>query len=171
MSASVRGRVWIFGDDVDTDAMAPWNTISSPWEERRAAILRTRPEFVARVQPGDLIVAGRNFGCGSSREHAPENLKLLGLGGVLAESFGRIYFRNCVAIAFPNLACPGIHAACADGDDVEFDVRTGLVRNHTRGVELSAPPWTPDMVEILAQGGLLEVLRRRVEATRAAAPR
>ncbi|MBS1107033.1 MAG: leuD, partial [Deltaproteobacteria bacterium] len=144
---------------------------SSPWEERRAAILRARPEFVTRVQPGDLIVAGRNFGCGSSREHAPENLKLLGLGGVLAESFGRIYFRNCVAIAFPNLACPGIHAACADGDEVEFDVRTGLARNHTRGIELSAPPWTPDMVEILAQGGLLEVLRRRVEAARTAAPR
>jgi 3-isopropylmalate dehydratase small subunit len=171
MSASVRGRVWIFGDDVDTDAMAPWSTLTAPWEERRAAILSTRPEFALRVQPGDLIVAGRNFGCGSSREHAPENLKLLGLGGVVAESFGRIYFRNCVAIAFPNLACPGIHAACEDGDDVEFDVRTGCVRNHTRGVDLAAPPWTPDMVEILAQGGLLEVLRRRVEAARVATPR
>ena len=168
---SVRGRVWKFGDDVDTDAMAPWNTLASPWEERRAAILRARPEFAERVQPGDLIVAGRNFGCGSSREHAPENLKRLGLGGVVAESFGRIYFRNCVAIAFPNLACPGIHAACEDGDDVELDVGTGLVRNHTRGAVLHAPPWTPDMVEILQQGGLLAVLRRRVEAARAGAPR
>jgi 3-isopropylmalate/(R)-2-methylmalate dehydratase small subunit len=168
---SVRGRIWLFGDDVDTDAMAPWSTISSSWEERRGAILATRPEFVEGVRPGDLIVAGRNFGCGSSREHAPENLKLLELGGVLAESFGRIYFRNCVAIAFPNLACPGIHAICQDGDDVEFDVRNGLVTNHTRGIELAAPPWTPDMVEILDQGGLLEVLRRRVAAARPVAPR
>lgn len=160
----VRGRVWKFGHDVDTDAMAPWATITQPFEERRAHVLGIRPEFAREVRPGDLIVAGRNWGCGSSREHAPENLKLLGLCGVLAESFGRIYFRNCVAIAFPNLACPGIHAACEDGDDLEFDVETGAVRNHTRGLELQARPYTPEMLEIVRQGGLLEVLRRRVEA-------
>ena len=164
----VRGRVWKFGHDVDTDAMAPWATITQPFEERREHVLGIRPEFVREVRPGDLIVAGRNWGCGSSREHAPENLKLLGLGGVLAESFGRIYFRNCVAIAFPNLACPGIHAACEDGDDVEFDVETGAVRNHTRGLELQARPYTAEMLEIVRQGGLLEVLRRRVEAEGAA---
>jgi len=160
----VRGRVWKFGHDVDTDAMAPWATITQPFEERREHVLGIRPEFAREVRPGDLIVAGRNWGCGSSREHAPENLKLLGLCGVLAESFGRIYFRNCVAIAFPNLACPGIHAACEDGDDVEFDVETGAVRNHTRRLELQATPYTPEMLEIVRQGGLLEVLRRRVEA-------
>lgn len=157
-----RGRVWKFGHDVDTDAMAPWATITLPFEERRDSVLRIRPGFASEVRPGDLIVAGRNWGCGSSREHAPENLKLMGLGGVLAESFGRIYFRNCVAIAFPNLACPGIHDACEDGDDVEFDVETGLVTNHTRGRELRAHPYTPEMLEIVRQGGLLEVLRRRI---------
>jgi 3-isopropylmalate/(R)-2-methylmalate dehydratase small subunit len=160
----VRGRVWKFGHDVDTDAMAPWATITLPFEERRESVLRIRPEFAREVRPGDLVVAGRNWGCGSSREHAPENLKRLGLGGVLAESFGRIYFRNCVAIAFPNLACPGIHAACEDGDDVEFDVETGLVHNRSRGSELQAQPYTAEMLEIVRQGGLLEVLRRRVEA-------
>jgi 3-isopropylmalate/(R)-2-methylmalate dehydratase small subunit len=162
----VRGRVWKFGDDVDTDAMAPWATITQPFEERRGTVLRVRPEFAAEVAPGDVIVAGRNWGCGSSREHAPENLKLLGVGGVLAESFGRIYFRNCVAIAFPNLPCPGIHAACEDGDDVEFDVETGRVRNHTNGRELRATPYTADMLDIVRQGGLLEVLRRRVQEGR-----
>jgi 3-isopropylmalate/(R)-2-methylmalate dehydratase small subunit len=158
---AVRGKVWKFGDDVDTDAMAPWNTISLPWEERRKSVLQVRPELVERAQPGDLIVAGRNWGCGSSREHAPENLKLLGLGGVVAESFGRIYFRNCVAIAFPNLACPGIAEACEEGDEVEFDVESGRVRNLSRGTELRTPPYTGEMLSILEQGGLLEVLKHR----------
>ena len=164
MTAHVRGRVWKLGDDVDTDVMAPWNTLALPFEERRAQLFPGRPDFVAGVGPGDLIVAGRNFGCGSSREQAPENLRLLGVAGVVAESFGRIYFRNCVAMAFPNLACPGIHAACQEGDEVELDLRTGGVRNPTRDVSLAAPPWTTDMLAILEAGGLLEVLRRRLAA-------
>jgi 3-isopropylmalate dehydratase small subunit len=141
--------------------MAPWSTLSLPWEERRKTVLAVRPEFVERVQPGDLIVAGRNWGCGSSREHAPENLQLLGVAAVVAESFGRIYFRNCVAIAFPNLACPGIHAACGDGDDLEIDVRSGRVHNRTRDIVLQAHRYAPDMLEILDAGGLLEVLKQR----------
>ena len=161
MSTTTRGRVWKFGDNVDTDVMAPWNSISLPWEERRKQILQIRPEFVEQVQPGDLIAAGRNWGCGSSRERAPENLKRLGVSGVLAESFGRIYFRNCVAIAFPNLACPGIVEACVEGDEVEFDLATGQVRNLTRDVELRAEPYTADMLEVVQRGGLMEVLRER----------
>ena len=161
MESVIRGRVWVFGDNVDTDVMAPWNTLSLPWEERRKAVLAVRPEFVERVQPGDVVAAGRNWGCGSSREQAPENLQLLGVAAVVAESFGRIYFRNCVAIAFPNLACPGIHAACADGDEVEIDVRSGRVHNRTRDVVLQAQRYAPDMLAILDAGGLLEVLKRR----------
>src|SRR3990172_7461501 len=111
MAACVRGRVWKFGDDVDTDAMAPWNTLALPLEERRAQLFPGRPGLVAGGGTGALIVGGRIFGCGSSREQAPENLRLLGVAGVVAESFGRIYFRNCVAMAFPNLPCPGLHAA------------------------------------------------------------
>ena len=164
MEGLIRGRVWKFGDDVDTDVMAPWNTLSLSWEERRKAVLHVRPEFAANVKPGDLIVAGRNWGCGSSREQAPENLKLLGVGGVVAESFGRIYFRNCVAIAFPNLVCPGIHDACQEGDEIEFELRSGLVRNLRGGVELRGTPYTQDMLAIVEAGGLLEVLKRRVAA-------
>jgi 3-isopropylmalate/(R)-2-methylmalate dehydratase small subunit len=162
METVIRGRVWVFGNNVDTDVMAPWNTLALPWEERRKAVLAVRPEFVERVQPGDVIVAGRNWGCGSSREQAPENLQLLGVAAVVAESFGRIYFRNCVAIAFPNLACPGIHAACADGDELEIDVRGGRVHNRTRGGVLQAHRYAPDMLAILDAGGLLEVLKRRI---------
>ena len=163
MDTRVRGRVWVFDDDVDTDVMAPWNTISLPWEERRQSVLHIRPEFAANVQPGDVIVAGGNWGCGSSREHAPENLKLLGVSGVVAESFGRIYFRNCIAIAFPNLACPGIRETCEDGDDVEFDLASGEVRNLSRDVMLRGQPYTPDMLEIIERGGLMGVLRHRFE--------
>jgi 3-isopropylmalate/(R)-2-methylmalate dehydratase small subunit len=133
-------------------------------------VLAVRPEFVERVQPGDVIVAGRNWGCGSSREQAPENLQLLGVAAVVAESFGRIYFRNCVAMAFPNLACPGVGAACEEGDEVELDLRTGEVRNVTRGASISAPPWTADMLAILDAGGLLEVLRRRLAGPGAGPP-
>jgi len=161
METVIRGRVWVFGNNVDTDVMAPWNTLALPWEERRKAVLAVRPEFVERVQPGDVIVAGRNWGCGSSREQAPENLQLLGVAAVVAESFGRIYFRNCVAIAFPNLACPGIHAACADGDELEIDVRNGRLHNRARDVVLQAHRYAPDMLAILDAGGLLEVLKRR----------
>jgi 3-isopropylmalate dehydratase small subunit len=166
MQALIRGRVWKFGDNVDTDVMAPWNSLSLPWEERRQTVLQIRPDFAESVRPGDVIVGGRNWGCGSSREQAPENLKLLEVAAVVAESFGRIYFRNCVAMAFPNLACPGVHAACEDGDDVELDIRSGIVRNLTRNTTLQARPYTEDMLAIIEQGGLMEVLRQRVASRR-----
>lgn len=159
---TVRGRVWTFGDNIDTDVMAPWATIAAPFEQRRKGILHIRAGFADEVQPGDVIVAGRNWGCGSSREQAPENLKLLGVGAVIAESFGRIYYRNAIAIGFPNLACPGVAQAFTDGDQVEVDLATASVRNITTGVTLSGQPWTPDMAAIVAAGGLLEVLRARL---------
>jgi 3-isopropylmalate/(R)-2-methylmalate dehydratase small subunit len=162
MQMRIRGRVWKFGDDVDTDVMAPWNTISAPWEERRPSVLHTRPGFVDQVNPGDLIVAGRNWGCGSSREHAPENLQLLGIGAVVAESFGRIYFRNCIAIAFPNLVCSGIAAASEEGDELEVDIASGRVQNLTRGTELQGEAYTRDMLEIVEAGGLMKVLEQRL---------
>jgi 3-isopropylmalate/(R)-2-methylmalate dehydratase small subunit len=116
------------------------------------------------VSPGDIIVAGRNWGCGSSREQAPENVKLLGVGAVIAESFGRIYFRNCVAIAFPNLVCSGIATACEEGDELEVDLGSGLVRNLTRGTELQGEGYTPEMLEIVEKGGLLKMLEERLGA-------
>lgn len=168
MQTRIRGRVWKFGDDVDTDVMAPWSTLSAPWEERRGSVLHIRPRFADQVKAGDLIVAGRNWGCGSSREQAPENLQLLGIGAVIAESFGRIYFRNCIAIAFPNLVCPGIAAACQEGDELEVDVGSGRVRNLSRGSELQGEAYTRDMLEIVEKGGLLKVLEARIGAARKA---
>lgn len=157
-----RGRVWKLGDDVDTDVLAPWASISEPWEERRRSMLPSRRDLVDGVRPGDILVAGRNFGCGSSREQAPENLQQLGIGAVVADSFGRIYFRNCVAIAFPTLACAGVAAACEQGDEVEIDLGAGTVKNLTRSVELRGEGYTEDMLAIVEQGGLMKVLEDRV---------
>lgn len=162
MERRLRGRVWKFGDDIDTDVMAPWNSMGLPWEETRKMLFPNRPDFAAEVRPGDMVVGGRNWGCGSSRENAPANLKQLGVAAVVAESFGRIYFRNSVAIAFPHVVCPGVSAAFEDGDELELDVVSARVRNTTRGVELEGVPYTAEMLEIVEKGGLLEVLKERL---------
>ena len=164
MLPAIRGRVWKFRDNVNTDVMAPWEDIARPWEETRRRVLHIRPEFAEQVKPGDVVVAGRNWGCGSSREQAPQNLKALGVAAVVAESFGRIYFRNSIAIAFPNLACPGVSAAFEDGDQAEIDLETAMVRNLARGTELQGQPYTSEMLEIIEKGGLIALLKERLEA-------
>lgn len=156
-------RVWKFGHNVDTDVMAPWGVIGRSFDERRSHLFPNRPGFAAEVQPGDVVVAGRNWGCGSSREQAPENLQLLGVAAVVAESFGRIYFRNSIAIAFPNLVCPGVWDAVDDGDEITVDVRAATVHHVRTGRTFAAQPYTPEMLAIIDAGGLLAVLRRRVE--------
>ena len=158
----IRGRVWKFGDNVDTDVMAPWNSLSLPWDERRKVVLHIRPAFAQEAKAGEVIVAGRNWGCGSSREHAPENLKRIGIAAVVAESFGRIYFRNSIAIAFHNIVCPGVADAFEEGEDLELDLATARIRNVTRGVELQGQPYTPEMLSIIDRGGLLNVLKERI---------
>lgn len=160
--APIRGRTWKFGHDVDTDVMAPWNSIGLPWEERRWQVLHVRPEFVEQVRPGDVIVAGRNWGCGSSREQAPENLRELGIAAVVAESFGRIYFRNAVAMAFPHLVCPGILDFCDEGEEIEIDLAGAVIRHGAKKSEIAAQAWAPEMLEILERGGLMTMLEERV---------
>lgn len=159
----IRGRVWVFDDHVNTDVMAPWQS-PVDWAERRKHILHIREDFVRGSQPGDIIVAGRNWGCGSSREAAPANLKRLGIAAVVAESFGRIYFRNSIAIALPHLACPGVRAAFEDGDELELALDTAEVHNLTRDVVLRGTPYAPVMLEIMEKGGLMADLRIKLAA-------
>ena len=108
---------------------------------------------------GDVIVAGANFGCGSSRQQAPANLKMLGIGCVVAESFGRIFFRNSVAIALPVMACPGISDAFEEGDELQLDFENAIVRNKTQGVELQCQKMPEDLLNIVRAGGLMAVLK------------
>jgi 3-isopropylmalate/(R)-2-methylmalate dehydratase small subunit len=156
---TIRGRVWKFDHNVDTDVMAPWGSFSLPWEERKKMVLHINARFVREAQPDDVIVAGHNWGCGSSREQAPDNLKRLGIAAVVAESFGRIYFRNSIAIAFPNVVCPGVWEAFNDGDELELHLESARVRNLTQGTKLQGQPYTDEMLAIIKAGGLMNVLR------------
>lgn len=160
LKAVLRGRVWKFGDDISTDLLAPGAYAVAPLEERKRHVLETvRPEFPHQVRPGDVVVAGRNFGCGSSRETAPEGLRALGVACVVAESFARIFFRNAVALGLPVLPCPGVSELFDDGDEAEVVVAEARVRNPRTGTELRGQPLPPVMVEILEAGGILERLR------------
>ena len=176
MRKVVSGRAWRFGDNIDTDQLAPLRTFSADWDTTRAAMLPARPDFAREAAAGDMVVAGRNWGCGSSREQAPLNLKRLGLSAVVAESFGRIFYRNAIAVALPCVICPGVADAVEDGDEVEIDLAAGVVRNLTRGSTLHTAPPTPEVLRILEAGGILNTLgdpppRRPAQAASAAPTR
>lgn len=160
MSLLIAGKTWKFGDDINTDYMAPGFVKNQPWELVKKAILHIHPGFTAGFQPGDVIVAGENFGCGSSREAAPANLKRLEVGCVVAESFGRIFLRNSIAIAFPVLICKGITQAFEEGDRLELDFDRSLVRNLARGTEIAGTPLPPELVRIVAAGGMMQLLKQ-----------
>lgn len=158
--APIKGRVWLFGDDISTDVLSPAAYLYASPEVRRQHVLEAvDPRFPLEVKPGDVIVAGRNFGCGSSRESAPENLRLVGIGCVVAESFARIFARNAVAIGLPAVACPGVSKVFQPGDELELDLEAATVRNCRTGEVLAAERLAPEMIQVLARGGILPLLR------------
>ncbi|NQV54572.1 MAG: 3-isopropylmalate dehydratase [Rhodospirillales bacterium] len=161
----VEGKVWKFGDDINTDFMSPSFSKHMEWEEQKKTVLHIHKGFTAGVQPGDVIVGGANFGCGSSRQQAPANLKMLGIGCVVAESFGRIFFRNAVAIALPVLACPGISEAFDEGDELELDFEKSVVKNLTKGTELKGAQMPEDLLKIVRAGGVMAVLKEEAAAS------
>jgi 3-isopropylmalate/(R)-2-methylmalate dehydratase small subunit len=158
----IKGKVWKFGDNVNTDVMAPGFALNAPWEQLKKVILHIHPKFTQEAKPGDIIVAGKNWGCGSSREQAPANLKRLGIGCVVAESFGRIYFRNSIALAFPSIVCPGVSEAFEEGDEIELELESAQVRNITKGKRFQGDPLSQDMLTILARGGIIPALKERL---------
>ncbi len=156
------GRVWKFGDDISTDLLSPGAYAIDPVEIRKLHVLESvDPDFASEVKPGDVVVAGRNFGCGSSRETAPENLAALGVSCVVAESFARIFMRNAVAVGLPVLVCPGVHEAFAGGDPIQVDLASGIVV--APGGELRGVPLPEEMRRILDAGGILAALRPTTE--------
>jgi 3-isopropylmalate dehydratase small subunit len=158
------GRAWTFGDDVNTDAITPgkYLTIRDPAQLAPHVMEGVDPEFARKAQPGDLLVAGKNFGCGSSRETAPAALKAFGLGCVIATSFARIFLRNAVNIGLPILECPAAVQGIRDGDTIEVDVTAGRIVNRTTEVTFEATPFPPFMQELMAAGGLVAFTRRRL---------
>ncbi|MDH4211396.1 MAG: 3-isopropylmalate dehydratase small subunit [candidate division WOR-3 bacterium] len=159
---TARGRVWKFGDDIDTDQIYPgkYLPLTDKAEMARHAMEGTDrgDEFKSGVSTGDIIVAGRNFGCGSSREHAPVAIKGIGIAVVIAESFARIFHRNCVNTGLPILILENT-GKLADGDILEIDVSSGSIKNETRGEKLQARTLSALEIKIMQAGGLLEYLR------------
>ncbi|MFC2021420.1 3-isopropylmalate dehydratase [Chloroflexota bacterium] len=155
----IKGKVWKFGDDINTDAISPGRYMNAPIEEIKKHVLEVvNPQFPLEVKEGDVIVAGSNFGCGSSREEAPMVLKACGITAVAAESFARIFFRNAIAIGLPIVACPGVSGAFNEEDEFAHDLDAARVTNVSTGVVLSSEPLPGEMKEVLSKGGILPLL-------------
>ena len=161
---SIRGKVWKYGNNFDTDAIIParYLNMSTAAELAAHTMEDVDASFVKEVQVGDIIVAGKNFGCGSSREHAPVALKGSGIACVVAETFARIFFRNAINIGLPILECPEAAQATDAGQMLEVDLASGAIRNVDTGQEYQASAYPPFMLELIDAGGLVEYTRRKL---------
>jgi 3-isopropylmalate/(R)-2-methylmalate dehydratase small subunit len=164
----IQGKAWKFGADVDTDAIIPARYLitTDPASLAEHCMEDADPAFAGKVQPGDLIVAGKNFGCGSSREHAPIAIKAAGVGCVIAQSFARIFYRNAFNMGLPILECPEAAAAISSGDELEVDLDLGVIINKTRAQTYQAQPVPPFMQQLLQAGGLIAYVRKQLEESR-----
>jgi 3-isopropylmalate/(R)-2-methylmalate dehydratase small subunit len=158
------GTAHRFGRDVDTDVIIParYLNTSDPAELAKHCMEDIDADFVSKVQPGDIIVAGENFGCGSSREHAPIAIKTAGVSVVVAASFARIFYRNAINTGLPIMESPEAAAAIADGDRVAVDADTGTISDLTTGAVFTAQPFPPFIRSIIEKGGLIESVKERV---------
>jgi 3-isopropylmalate/(R)-2-methylmalate dehydratase small subunit len=156
------GRIWRLGDNVNTDVIIPgrYNVTTDRAELARHCLCEVLPEFARQVQPGDVIMAGHNFGCGSSREHAPSAILGCGVKVVIARSFARIFYRNAVNIGLPVLICEEAVLASADGQQIEVDLSAGHIHNLTTGETFQAEPLDPFVARIVAAGGIIEYIRQ-----------
>ena len=162
MEKVMKGKAWKFGNNIDTDQIYPGIYVELTEMEdikKHALSGSAEPKFADEVQPGDIVVAGTNFGCGSSREHAAMTLKA-GVGAVLAESFGRIFFRNAINLGLPVIVCPGISKCAQKGDEIRIDIETGEVTDVTRGKVLKTTPFSPYVLNILESGGIKNMIRK-----------
>jgi 3-isopropylmalate/(R)-2-methylmalate dehydratase small subunit len=164
----LKGKVFKYGANVDTDVIIParYLNVSEPEELARHCMEDIDPEFLNRVQPGDIIVGTTNFGCGSSREHAPLAIKTSGVSCVIANSFARIFFRNAINIGLPLLESDEAVAGTEAGDELEVDLASGRIKNLTRGTEFTAKPYPEFMSELIATGGLVEHTKKRLASRR-----
>jgi len=160
-----QGSIYKFGDDVNTDEIIPARYLNTSDAKALAAHVMedSDPTFASKVKPGDIIVAGRNFGCGSSREHAPLAIKTAGVACVVADSFARIFYRNAFNIGLPILECSQAAAEVKSGDILEIDAGTGVIMNRTSGKTYQASPIPPFMQELVQAGGLMAYMKKQIK--------
>ena len=157
----INGKSWKYGDNVNTDEIIPARYLNTTDEKELAAhcMEDIDKDFVKKVSEGDVIVAGENFGCGSSREHAPISIKALGISCVIAKSFARIFFRNSINIGLPIFESAGAVAEISDGDKVKVDINTNIITNLATNKEYSFTPFADEMKDIIKAGGLMEYIK------------
>lgn len=160
----LKGKVFKYGADVNTDVIIParYLNISDPDELARHCMEDIDADFLKRVEPGDIIMATTNFGCGSSREHAPLAIKAAGVSCIIARSFARIFFRNAINIGLPLLECPEAVDNTESGDTLEVDLDRGEIKNLTKKMTFTAAPYPEFMAGLIAAGGLIEYTRQRL---------
>lgn len=160
----MKGKVWKFGDDIDTDIIIPGRYLILRGEDELAehAMEGLDPEFPKKVSKGDVIVAGKNFGCGSSREHAPVALKGAGISVVVAESFARIFYRNAINVGLPLLEAKDISKKVSEGDEVDIDMDKGILKDLNTSEEFKVKGLPDFMLEILNKGGLIPYLKENI---------
>lgn len=161
----IKGKVWKFGDHVDTDVIIPARYLNAPdpAELAKHCMEDIDASFAGTVQQGDIMVGGWNFGCGSSREHAPVAIQASGISCVIAASFARIFYRNSINIGFPILECPEASEAIKAGDIITVDTKTGKITDETTGETFEAKPFPPFIQKIIEKGGLLPYLKEKQE--------
>ena len=159
-----KGKVWKYGDNVDTDVIIPARYLNTTKAEELAkhCMEDIDPGFASAVQTGDIMVGGWNFGCGSSREHAPIAIQASGVSCVIAASFARIFYRNSINIGFPILECPKASEAIRSGDIISVDTKTGLITDETTGEVFEAKAFPPFIDNIISKGGLLPYLKEKL---------
>jgi 3-isopropylmalate/(R)-2-methylmalate dehydratase small subunit len=164
----LKGTVHKYGANVDTDAIIParYLNVSEPAELAKHCMEDIDDDFVKRVKPGDIMMATTNFGCGSSREHAPIAIKAARISCIIAKSYARIFFRNAINIGLPLLECDQAVDNTEAGDTVEVDLSNGRIKNVTRGTEFEAKAYPDFMAELIAAGGLVEYTKKRLESRR-----
>ena len=162
----LKGKVWKFGDNIDTDAIIParYLNTSDPEELARHVMEDADKDFPSKVKQGDMIIARANFGCGSSREHAPIAIKAAGMQAVIAKSFARIFYRNSFNIGLPIFESDEAADKISEGDEIEVDADNGVIKNITKSEEYTAKPIPPFMQELISAGGLIEWTKKRISS-------
>lgn len=165
MRKILTGKAFVYGNNIDTDQIYPGRYLElvKPEDIAKHCMEGADPAFVERISPGDIVVGGRNFGCGSSREHAAIALKSAGISVVLAESFARIFYRNAINLALPLMVCPGISKKVKSGDLLEVDLEKGIVLNKTTGESTIGEQISEYVMSILESGGIKHLFKRKTQ--------